>query len=66
MSDDQVPEQEALRAEIEKTRTELGETVEALAAKTHVTARAGRAADRLAGSVRSAVARWRIWRWRRS
>jgi hypothetical protein len=33
-----------LRAEIERTRTELGETVAALAAKTDVKARASRAA----------------------
>jgi hypothetical protein len=47
-------EQEALLAEIDQTRTELGETVEALAAKTHVTARVKDAAAGATGEIKDA------------
>ena len=43
---------EALTAEIEKTRQELGETVEALAAKADVKARAHHRATEVAGNLR--------------
>jgi uncharacterized protein YjbJ (UPF0337 family) len=46
------PRKEALASEIERTRQELGETVEALAAKADVKARAQRRAAELAGNVR--------------
>lgn len=65
MTGGEVPEQDALRARIERTRAELGETVEALAAKTDVTARATTAARRFVDRVRSALPGWRIWRWGR-
>lgn len=54
MSDEHEPDQDALLAEIDQTRTELGETVEALAAKTHVTARARDAAGRAADEIKDA------------
>jgi len=42
-----------LEAEIERTRERLGETVEALAAKADVKARAQRKADQLTGQLKS-------------
>lgn len=52
------PDQEALAEEIERTREQLGETVDALAAKADVKARAQRRAaevkDNLRGKVRAA------------
>jgi hypothetical protein len=54
MTEHHAPDEDALRAEIEQTRAELGETVEALAAKSHVTARAKDAADRAAAQVKDA------------
>ncbi|WP_433087981.1 DUF3618 domain-containing protein [Dactylosporangium sp. CA-052675] len=45
-ADGRVNDPEALRAEIVRTRAALGETLEALAAKTDVKARARAAADR--------------------
>jgi hypothetical protein len=54
MSTDGTPPQsaEALTADIERTRQELGETVEALVAKTDVKARAKHRAAEAAGSLR--------------
>jgi hypothetical protein len=46
------PEEEALAEEIERTREHLGETVEALAAKTDVKARAERRAAEVKASLR--------------
>ena len=54
LEDDQNKSAEQLRAEIEDTREELGDTVEALAAKTDVKTRAREKADELK---RSAVAK---------
>jgi hypothetical protein len=48
-------EPEALRREIEQTRAELGETVEALAAKADVKARAQEAVDDVKERVHGAV-----------
>jgi hypothetical protein len=45
------PEQEALTEEIQRTREELGETVEALAAKVDVKARAQRRAAEVKGNL---------------
>lgn len=50
--DGHTPQEEALANEIERTRQELGETVEALAAKADVKGRAQRRATELAGTVR--------------
>jgi hypothetical protein len=52
MSDDTAAREEALAAEIEHTRQQLGETVEAMAAKTDVKARAKRRAAEVASMVR--------------
>jgi Protein of unknown function (DUF3618) len=46
---------QALRAEIEQTRTDLGETVEALAAKTDVKARATLAASEATDTIEHSV-----------
>jgi Protein of unknown function (DUF3618) len=46
------PEEEALAGEIEQTRQQLGETVEALAAKTDVKARAQHRAAEVTSSLR--------------
>jgi hypothetical protein len=46
------PEEEALAGEIERTREQLGETVEALAAKADVKGRAQRRATELTGNLR--------------
>jgi hypothetical protein len=54
MTGQQGANEDALRAEIDQARTELGETVEALAAKTHVTARGKEAAARAAEEVKDA------------
>jgi hypothetical protein len=54
MTEQHGADEDALRAEIDQTRTELGETVEALAAKTHVSARAKEAAGRAAEEVKDA------------
>jgi phage gp45-like len=54
VTDKHEPDQDALLAEIEQTRTELGETVEALAARTHVTARVKDAAGRATGQIKDA------------
>jgi Protein of unknown function (DUF3618) len=48
-------EEQELRQEIEDTRQQLGETVEALAAKADVKARAGAGAAVLAGRVKAAA-----------
>lgn len=56
MNEDRTPGEDALRAEIEQTRAELGETVAELAARTHVSARAKDAAARTAGQVKDAGA----------
>jgi hypothetical protein len=50
LGDDAGKTPEQLRAEIEETREELGDTVEALAAKTDVKARAKERADELKSS----------------
>jgi len=47
------PQQEALAAEIERTRQDLGETVEALAAKADLKAQARRRAARAAAALRA-------------
>ena len=52
--DQQATEPEAIRADIEETRAELGETVEALAQKTDVK---GRAEDRITGIKQDARAK---------
>lgn len=55
MSDDAVSrtsEEEALTGEIERTREQLGETIEALAAKADVKARAQRRAAEITGTMR--------------
>jgi hypothetical protein len=64
---------EQLRGQIEETRQELGDTVEALAAKTNVKAHAARKLQRAksaagkplplatVGVLVSAVAAWQIW-----
>jgi len=52
-----VSERGDLRQEIEQTRVELGETVEALAAKADVKARVERAASDAAVEVRTTAAR---------
>jgi hypothetical protein len=44
-----------LEAEIERTREQLGETVEALAAKVDVKARAQQKADQLTGQLKSSA-----------
>jgi hypothetical protein len=48
--------EQAIAAEIERTRVELGETVEHLAAKAHIGARARRAVARLGQRAKHAVA----------
>jgi uncharacterized protein DUF3618 len=53
MSDDTAAREEALADEIEQTRQQLGETVEALAAKTDVKGRAKRRAAEIASTMRS-------------
>jgi hypothetical protein len=59
------PDSEALREEIQHTRAELGETVQALASKTDVKARvresAARRAELVKGSVRDAARRPVPW-----
>ena len=50
LDDESAESPEQLRAEIEETREELGETVEALAAKTDVKARVRERADELKSS----------------
>ena len=71
VTDPQDPEQ--LREEIEETRHELGDTVEALAAKTDVKAHAKRKVEQTktaaakplplatAGVLVAAVAGWQVW-----
>ncbi len=54
MTEHGTPDEEALRAEIDETRTELAATVEELAARTHVSARAKDAAGHAVQRVRDA------------
>lgn len=57
----EVPEQQALEAEIEQTREELGQTVAALAAKADVKARATNKTRQLTGQLKGTAGQAKKW-----